>query len=63
MENTIIDMPKVRDLDEFNRLHGEEVNSREIPEVDKRYLMFIEKKKSLALPLTYDEQKIINIIA
>lgn len=63
MDTPIIEMPRVKDVDEFNRINQDKVNIHDIPDVDKRYLMFIEKKKSLKLPLTFQEQKIINILA
>ena len=63
MESPIIEMPRVKDLDEFNRLNEDKVNTQEIPDTDKRYVMFVEKKRSLKLPLTFQEQKIINILA
>ena len=63
MENTVMQLPPVKDLDEFNRLNDDKVNVNDIPDEDKRYIMFIEKKKNLRLPLTFEEQKIINIIA
>lgn len=62
-KNTIIELPRVKDIDEFDRTQSKNVNTKEVPEVNKRYIMFIEKKKSLKLPLTYQEQKIINILA
>ena len=63
MESPIIEMPRVKDLDEFNRLNEDKVNTQEIPDTDKRYVMLVEKKRSLKLPLTFQEQKIINILA
>lgn len=63
MNTPIIEMPRVKDVDEFNRINQDKVNIHDIPDVDKRYLMLIEKKKSLKLPLTFQEQKIINILA
>lgn len=63
-KNTVIaELPRVQDIDEFDRTQEQNVVTDEIPEVDKRYTMFIMKKKNLNLPLTYQEQKIINIIA
>lgn len=63
MKTPIVELPRVKDVDEFDRIHKDSVHTNEIPDVDKRYVMFIEKKKSLNLPLTFQEQKIINIIA
>jgi hypothetical protein len=62
-KNTIVELPPIKDLDEFNRTESGSVNTEEVPDVNKRYIMFIKKKKSLKLPLTYQEQKIINILA
>jgi len=62
-KNTIIELPQIKDLDEFNRTESGNVNAEEVPDVNKRYIMLIKKKKSLKLPLTYQEQKIINILA
>lgn len=63
MDNIIVELPRIKDLEEFDRLHKSNLNVDEVPDADKRYVMFIKKKKDLNLPLTYQEQKITNIIA
>jgi len=63
MDNPIVELPRVKDVDEFNRVNTNKVDTGAVLDAEKRYTMFIQKKKNLMLPLTFQEQKIINILA
>lgn len=63
MDNPIVELPRVKDVNEFDRVNTNKVDTEVVLDAEKRYAMFIQKKKNLMLPLTFQEQKIINILA
>ena len=45
---------------QFDRLYDRLVNTSDIEDVHKRYIMMIGKKKELKIPLTTDEINFLN---
>lgn len=44
--------------EQFDRKYRDKVNVEEIPDIDKRYIMLVNKKQNLNLPLTEQEMKL-----
>jgi len=61
--NPIVELPRVKDVNEFDRVNTNKVDTGAVFDAEKRYAMFIQKKKNLMLPLTFQEQKITNILS